>query len=81
MSLSVCLSDLSLTEGMKWYTWYNSLTDPFTILQSQDKEIAQLNVVGKRRSTVFEALKLWNGPAGACDIWLDLFREKYTGSS
>ena len=43
--------------------WYFHLqTGPFTILQPQDQEIGEFYSVQERRSTDFEAPKLWHQP-------------------
>ena len=45
-------------------------TGLFTIFESKNPEIAKLYVVGKRRSTDFEALRFWKGRSGLHKRWL-----------
>ena len=42
-------------------------TDPFTTLTLQDQEIGEVYVVQERRTTDFEAPKLWKGHSGYQD--------------
>ena len=39
-------------------------TRPFTILEPQDQDIGEFYVVQERRTTDFEASKLWKGSSG-----------------